>query len=109
MHMRDLEMPRLTVYRSPQHIYAQIISATGENVQVASSSLDADIRTENKGNITDAAKVGSSIAAKAAKAGIERVAFDRAGYKYHGRVKALAEAAREGGLQFWRLDNDFCP
>ena len=100
MHIRELEVPRLTVYRSPQHIYAQIISASGATVEVAASSLDADIRLENKGNIIDATKVGSAIAAKAVKAGIERVAFDRSGYKYHGRVKALAEAAREGGLKF---------
>ena len=100
MRIRELEVPRLTVYRSPQHIYAQIISATGDEVQAAASSLDADIRSENKGNISDAAKVGSAIAAKAIEAGIETVAFDRSGYKFHGRVKALAEAAREGGLQF---------
>ena len=100
MHIRELEMPRLSVYRSPQHIYAQIISASGDTVQVAASSLDADIRSENKGNVSDAAKVGSAIAAKAKEAGIEQVAFDRSGYKYHGRVKALADAAREGGLQF---------
>ena len=100
MHIRELEMPRLSVYRSPQHIYAQIISASGDTVQVAASSLDADIRGENKGNVSDAAKVGTVIAAKAKEAGIEQVAFDRSGYKYHGRVKALADAAREGGLQF---------
>ena len=90
----------MSVYRSPQHIYAQIISASGDTVQVAASSLDADIRSENKGNVSDAAKVGTAIAAKAKEAGIEQVAFDRSGYKYHGRVKALADAAREGGLQF---------
>ena len=100
MHIRELEMPRLSVYRSPQHIYAQIISASGDTVQVAASSLDADIRSENKGNVSDAAKVGTAIAAKAKEAGIEQVAFDRSVYKYHGRVKALADAAREGGLQF---------
>ena len=100
MQISELEVPRLTVYRSPQHIYAQIISASGDTVEAAASSLEVDIRQTNKGNISDAAKVGSSIAAKAAKAGIEQVAFDRSGYKYHGRVKALAEAAREGGLQF---------
>ena len=100
MHIRELEMPRLSVYRSPQHIYAQIISASGDTVQVAASSLDGDIRSENKGNVSDAAKVGTAIAAKAKEAGIEQVAFDRSGYKYHGRVKALADAAREGGLQF---------
>ena len=100
MHIRELEMPRLTVYRSPRHIYAQIISAAGDTVQAAASSLDGDIRGENKGNADDAARVGAAIAAKAKEAGIEQVAFDRSGYKYHGRVKALADAAREGGLQF---------
>ncbi len=100
MHIRELEIPRLTVYRSPRHIYAQIISASGDTIKATASSLDVDIRGENKGNVSDAEKVGSAIAGKAKEAGIERVAFDRSGYKYHGRVKALAEAAREGGLQF---------
>ena len=100
MHIRELEIPRLTVYRSPRHIYAQIIAASGDTIKATASSLDVDIRADNKGNVSDAAKVGSAIAVKAKEAGIERVAFDRSGYKYHGRVKALAEAAREGGLQF---------
>jgi large subunit ribosomal protein L18 len=100
MHIRELEVPRLCVYRSPRHIYAQIISASGDQVQATASSLDADIREGNKGNRDDAAKVGASIAEKAKAAGIEKVAFDRSGYQFHGRVKALAEAAREGGLQF---------
>lgn len=100
MHIRELEVPRLCVYRSPRHIYAQIISAAGNEVQAAASSLDASIRGANKGNTDDAAKVGTLIAEKAKAAGIEKVAFDRSGYQYHGRVKALAEAAREGGLQF---------
>ena len=100
MHIRDMEMPRLCIYRSPQHIYAQIISASGELVQTAASTLDPALREANKGNTEDAAKVGKLIAEKAKAAGVEKVAFDRSGYQYHGRIKALAEAAREGGLQF---------
>jgi large subunit ribosomal protein L18 len=100
MHIRDLEMPRLTVYRSPQHIYAQIISPAGDTVQAAASSLDPALKDSNKGNVEDAAKVGKLIAEKAKAAGVEKVAFDRSGYQYHGRIKALADAAREGGLQF---------
>ncbi len=93
-------MPRLCVHRSPRHIYAQIISASGSQIQAAASSLDSSLRKGNKGNVEDAAKVGRLIAEKAKEIGVERVAFDRSGYQYHGRVKALAEAAREGGLQF---------
>lgn len=100
MHIRELEVPRLCVYRSPQHIYAQIISAAGDEVQAAASSQDESLRGDNKGNVSDAGKVGALIAEKAKEKGIEKVAFDRSGYKYHGRVKALADAAREGGLQF---------
>ena len=100
MHIRELEMPRLTVFRSPKHIYAQIISPSGGEVQTSASSLDASVRESNKGNVDDAARVGKLIAEKAREIGIEKVAFDRSGYRYHGRVRALAEAAREGGLQF---------
>ena len=100
MHIRELEVPRLTVFRSPKHIYAQIISADGATVHTAASSLDASVRGDNKGNVEDATRVGKLIAEKAKEKGIEKVAFDRSGYQYHGRVKALAEAAREGGLQF---------
>ncbi len=100
MHIRELEVPRLCVYRSPQHIYAQIISAAGDEIQAAASSLDAAVRSGNKGNADDATKVGTLIAEKAKEKGIEKVAFDRSGYKYHGRIRALADAAREGGLQF---------
>ena len=100
MHIRELETPRLCVFRSPRHIYAQIISAEGDRVQAAASSLDAAIWGGNKGNVDDAAKVGKLIAEKAKALGIEQVAFDRSGYQYHGRIKALADAAREGGLQF---------
>lgn len=100
MHIKEREMPRLCVYRSPRHIYVQLISADGEQVQATASSLDASIREGNRGNSEDAKKVGELIAVKAKEIGVEKVAFDRSGYRYHGRVKALAEAAREGGLQF---------
>ena len=100
MHIRELLVPRLCVYRSPRHIYAQIISASGNEVQAAASSLDKDVREGNRGNREDAAKVGKLIAEKAKQLGVEKVAFDRSGYQYHGRVKALADAARENGLQF---------
>ena len=100
MRMRELGVPRLCVYRSPRHIYAQIISAAGDRVEVSASSLDKELRSDNRGNVSDAAKVGALIAQRAKAAGFEKVAFDRSGYKYHGRILALAEAAREGGLQF---------
>ena len=93
---------RLTVHRSNLHIYAQVIDATGSKVIVSASSLDKDVRGElgNGGNVKAASLVGKRIAEKARAKGVEAVAFDRAGYKYHGRVKALAEAARAAGLQF---------
>jgi large subunit ribosomal protein L18 len=93
---------RLTVHRSNLHIYAQVIDATGSKVIVSASSLDKDVRGElgNGGNVKAAALVGKRLAEKARAKGVEAVAFDRAGYKYHGRVKALAEAARAAGLQF---------
>ncbi|MCX8003978.1 MAG: 50S ribosomal protein L18 [Burkholderiaceae bacterium] len=97
---------RLTVFRSNLHIYAQVISADGKRVLVTASTLEPEVRAQlagakGRGGNTAAAKaVGARVAQKARAAGIERVAFDRAGYKYHGRVKALAEAAREAGLKF---------
>ena len=100
MHIREMEVPRLSVFRTPRHIYAQITSARGDIVQASASSVEATLREGNKGNAADAGKVGKLIAAKAKELGLEKVAFDRSGYQYHGRVKALAEAAREGGLQF---------
>lgn len=100
MHIREMEVPRLCVFRTPRHIYAQIISAAGDMVQASASSLDASVRAENRGNSEDAAKVGKMIAEKAVELGVKKVAFDRSGYQYHGRIKALADAAREGGLQF---------
>ena len=93
---------RLVVGRSNCHIYAQIIGPGGDRVLASASTLEAEVRKEvkNGGNKAAAAVIGKRIAAKAKSAGIETVAFDRSGLKYHGRVKALAEAAREGGLKF---------
>ena len=93
---------RLAISRSNLHIYAQIISADGGKVLASASTLEADVRKElaNGGNAAAAALVGKRIAEKAKSAGIAEVAFDRSGYKYHGRVKALADAAREHGLKF---------
>ena len=98
--MRELEATRLTVYRTPRHIYAQIIAPQGDQVLAAASTLDKDLRGDKTGNVDAASRVGQLIAERAKEAGISAVAFDRSGYKYHGRVKALAEAAREGGLEF---------
>ena len=93
---------RLTVARSNGHIYAQIIAPTGDKVLASASTLEADVRKDlkNGGNKAAAAVVGKRIAEKAKALGIESVAFDRAGFRFHGRVKALADAAREGGLKF---------
>lgn len=95
-----LNQVRLSVFRSSQHIYAQIISADGAKVLAQASTLDKDLRTNYGGNIEAAKAVGKLIAERGKAAGIASVAFDRSGYKYHGRVKALADAAREGGLDF---------
>lgn len=93
---------RLTVHRSNSHIYAQVIDPTGGRIIASASTLDSELRASvgNGGNVKAAVLVGKRIAEKAREKGIESVAFDRAGYKYHGRVKALAEAARAGGLKF---------
>lgn len=94
--------PRLSVFRSGQHIYAQIIDDTAGRTMLAASSLEKDMRKKMKtgGNIEAASEVGKLIAERAKQAGVAEVVFDRGGYAYHGRVKALAEAAREGGLKF---------
>lgn len=96
------ERPRLSVRRSLNHIYAQIVDDTKGNTLVFASTLDKDIREEkgHKGNVIMAKKVGQLLASKATNAGIKSVVFDRGGYKYHGCIKALAEAARESGLEF---------
>lgn len=98
--MRELGATRLCVHRTPQHIYAQIIAADGAQVLASASTLDSNLRADKTGNIEAAAKVGALIAERAKAAGVSRVAFDRSGFKFHGRVKALADAAREGGLEF---------
>lgn len=96
----QLNVNRLCVYRTPRHIYAQIISASGAEVLAAASTLDKSLRGTVTGNVAAATKIGAMIAERAKAAGVSKVAFDRAGYNYHGRIKALADAAREGGLDF---------
>ena len=98
----ELKVTRLTVHRTNTHIYAQIIAQTGDKVLASASTLEAEVRksVKNGGNVGAAAVIGKRIAEKAKAAGITTVAFDRSGYKYHGRIKALAEAARENGLFF---------
>lgn len=99
--IRELKALRLSVHRTSQHIYAQIFDADSK-VLAAASTLQKEVRGELKGtsNVTAAAAVGKAIAEKAKAAGIKQVAFDRSGFKYHGRIKALADAARENGLEF---------
>jgi large subunit ribosomal protein L18 len=99
--IRELKALRLSVHRTPQHIYAQIFDPQSK-VLAAASTLQKDVRGDLKttGNIAAAAAVGKAIAERAKAAGISQVAFDRSGFKYHGRIKALADAARENGLEF---------
>jgi large subunit ribosomal protein L18 len=99
--IRELKALRLSVHRTPQHIYAQIFDPNSK-VLAAASTVQKEVRGDLKttGNIAAAAAVGKAIAEKAKAAGITEVAFDRSGFKYHGRIKALADAARENGLQF---------
>ena len=98
--MRELGVNRLSVHRTPRHIYAQILAPAGDKVLASASTLDKDLRGGATGNVAAATAVGKLVAERAKAAGIEKVAFDRSGYKYHGRVKALADAARESGLEF---------
>ncbi len=98
--IRQLGVPRLCVHRTPRHIYAQIIAGEGDRVLATASTLDKDLRKGATSNVEAAKSVGSLIAERAKKVGISDVAFDRSGFKYHGRVKALADAAREAGLNF---------
>jgi len=102
LKIREIGAVRLTVHRTNGHIYAQITTPTGDKVLASASSLEKDLRArlKNGGNKSAAEAVGQRIAEKAKAVGIQSVAFDRAGYRYHGRVKALAEAARSGGLKF---------
>jgi large subunit ribosomal protein L18 len=101
-HIRDLGVARLSVLRSGQHIYAQVFTSDGSKVLASASTLQSEVKEglKNGKNSDAASKVGKLIAERALAAGIEKVAFDRSGYRYHGRIKALAEAAREGGLKF---------
>ncbi len=100
--IRELGGYRLSVHRTPRHIYAQVIAPDGGSVLAAASTLQKDLVTElqSTGNIAAAKVVGKAIAVRAREAGIDKVSFDRSGFKYHGRVQALADAAREHGLQF---------
>jgi large subunit ribosomal protein L18 len=101
-HIRTLGVPRLSVHRTAQHIYAQVTSASGDKVIASASTVQKTIAGELKGtkNKSAAAAVGKAVAERALKAGVEKVAFDRSGFRYHGRVQALADAAREAGLKF---------
>ena len=101
-HIRELGVPRLSVLRTGQHLYAQLFSADGSQVLASASTVQADVKEGLKSgkNSEAAARVGKVIAERAVAAGILKIAFDRSGYRYHGRIKALADAAREAGLQF---------
>jgi large subunit ribosomal protein L18 len=101
--IRELRVHRLAIFRTPRHMYAQIIAPNGSEVVASASTLEKTVKEQldgASGNSAAAALVGKAVAERAKAAGIERVAFDRAGFKFHGRVKALADAARENGLQF---------
>lgn len=100
--IHDLAVNRLSIHRTPRHIYAQIIGPDGGTVVASASTVEQDVRksTNSTGNIEAAAIIGARIAEKAKAAGVDTVAFDRSGFRYHGRVKALADAAREAGLKF---------
>ncbi|HET8554174.1 MAG TPA: 50S ribosomal protein L18 [Rhodanobacteraceae bacterium] len=101
-HIRKLAVPRLSVHRSGQHLYAQVFAASGDKVLASACTLQKSVREGLDGtkNMAAAAAVGKAVAERALAAGIDSVAFDRSGYRFHGRVKALAEAAREAGLKF---------
>jgi large subunit ribosomal protein L18 len=101
-HIRELGIARLSVHRTPQHIYAQVMDAAGAKVIAAASTLQTAVREGLKGtgNVEAAKAVGRAIAERTKAAGVSKVAFDRAGFQFHGRVKALADAAREAGLEF---------
>ena len=98
--MRELGAVRLSVHRTPQHIYAQIIDSSGQEVLTQASTLDKSLKLKQTGNKEAAKTVGATIATRAKDIGISKVAFDRSGYLYHGRIKALADEARSKGLEF---------
>lgn len=100
--IKKFDVNRLTIHRTSQHIYAQVLSVDGKSTLASASTVQAEIKSnlKNTSNISAASEVGKNIALKAIAAGVTEVAFDRSGFKYHGRVKALADAAREAGLKF---------
>ena len=98
--IREQGVTRLSVHRTPQHMYAQVITADGSKILAAASTVEKELKEGSTGNVEAASKVGKLIAERAKAAGVTQVAFDRSGFKYHGRVKALADAARESGLEF---------
>lgn len=100
MKIREMGVTRLCVNRTPRHIYAQVISPEGDKILASAATVEKDLRSGSTGNVDAAAAVGKLIAERAKEAGVSQVAFDRSGFKYHGRVKALADAAREAGLEF---------
>lgn len=102
MKIRDLEATRLCVHKTPRHMYAQVTTSDGSKTIVCASTLDKELRTKLKatGNVDAAKEVGKLLAKRAIEAGIRAVAFDRSGFPFHGRIKALADAAREDGLEF---------
>lgn len=99
IHMKDQESPRLSVFRSSRHFYAQIFDSVGSKVIVSASTVEKDLKIDSN-NVEGAVSVGKKIAERALENGIKKVVFDRSGYKYHGRIKALADSAREAGLEF---------
>lgn len=99
-HIRALAVPRLSVHRTPQHIYAQVIAAGAATTVASASTVEKLDGLKGTGNVDAAKKVGTLIAERAKAAGVSKVAFDRSGFKFHGRIKALADAAREAGLEF---------
>lgn len=102
LKIRELEIVRLSVYKTPRHMYAQVTTSDGSKTLVCASTLDKELskKIQNTGNVDAAMEVGKLIAKRAIDAGIRVVAFDRSGFLYHGRIKALADAAREAGLEF---------
>ena len=98
-NIRNQEVPRLSVYRSSKHFYAQILDSLGSKVIVSASTIEKDLKISSN-NLDGASEVGKVVAERAMKNGIKKVVFDRSGYKYHGRIKALADSARKTGLEF---------
>ena len=99
MNIREQETPRLTVYRSSKHFYAQIFDSLGTKVIASASTVEKDLESKSN-NVESAEAVGKRVAERAIENGIKKVVFDRSGYKYHGRIKALADSARDAGLEF---------